>query len=125
MYYAVIMAGGSGTRLWPLSRRHYPKQALKLVGEKTMFQYAVERIRPIFPPEQILVVTQAMHAAILMEQVPELPAENFILEPEGRGTAPAIGLAAIHLADHDPEAYMAILTADHFITQKQSVSVRF
>jgi mannose-1-phosphate guanylyltransferase len=117
MYYAIIMAGGSGTRLWPLSRRHYPKQALKLVGQKTMFQYAVERIRPIFPPEQILVITQAMHAAILMEQVPELPAENFILEPEGRGTAPAIGLAAIHLADHDPEAYMAILTADHFITE--------
>jgi mannose-1-phosphate guanylyltransferase len=82
-----------------------------------MFQYAVERIRPIFPPEQILVITQVMHAAILMEQVPELPAENYILEPEGRGTAPAIGLAAIHLADHDPEAYMAILTADHFITE--------
>jgi mannose-1-phosphate guanylyltransferase len=81
-----------------------------------MFQYAVERITPIFPPERILVVTLAEHASILMEQVLELPAENFILEPEGRGTAPAIGLAAIHLLDHDPEACMAILTADHFIT---------
>jgi mannose-1-phosphate guanylyltransferase len=83
-----------------------------------MFQYAVERITSIFPPEHILVVTVAEHASILMEQVPELPAENFILEPEGRGTASAIGLAAIHIANHDPGACMAILTADHFITQK-------
>jgi mannose-1-phosphate guanylyltransferase len=117
MYYAVIMAGGSGTRLWPLSRRNYPKQALKLVGDRTMFQYAVERIRSIFPVERILVVTLAKHAPILMEQVPELPARNFILEPEGRGTAPAIGLAAIHIANQDPEARMVILTADHFISK--------
>ena len=119
MYYAVIMAGGSGTRLWPLSRRNHPKQALRLVGERTMFQYAVERIRSIFPPERILVVTLARHASIMMEQVPDLPPGNFILEPEGRGTAPAIGLAAIHIADQDPEARMAILTADHFITKAQ------
>jgi mannose-1-phosphate guanylyltransferase len=117
MYYAVIMAGGSGTRLWPLSRRDYPKQALKLVGEKTMFQYAVERIRSIFPPKRIMVVTLAKHASILMEQVPELPAENFILEPEGRGTAPAIGLAAISIMEQDPDACMVILTADHFIKE--------
>ncbi len=119
MYYAVIMAGGSGTRLWPLSRRDYPKQALKLVGEKTMFQYALERIRSIFSLKRILVVTLVKHASILMEQVPELRIENFILEPEGRGTAPAIGLAAIHIADQDPDACMVILTADHFITKTQ------
>jgi len=119
MYYAVIMAGGSGTRLWPLSRQKYPKQALKLVGDKTMFQYAVERIAPLFPWERILVVTRAAHAPILMEQAPDLPAENFILEPEGRGTAPAIGLAAIHLQQRDPNAIMAILTADHFITETE------
>ena len=117
MYYAVILAGGSGTRLWPLSRRDYPKQALKLVGGKTMFQYAVERIRPIFPPERIVVVTLAKHASILMEQVPELPRENFILEPDGRGTAPAIGLAAISIMGQDPDACMAILTADQFIKE--------
>ena len=117
MYYAVIMAGGSGTRLWPLSRHNYPKQALKLVGEKTMFQYAVERIQSIFPPNRIMVVTLAMHAAILMKQVPELSKENFILEPVGRGTAPAIGLAAISIMEQDPEACMVILTADHFIKE--------
>ena len=119
MYYAVIMAGGSGTRLWPLSRRHFPKQALRFIGERTMFQYAVERILPVFPPERIFIVTLAEYASILKKQMPCLPPGNFILEPEGRGTASAIGLAAIHLAKRDPEACMAILTADHFITQSE------
>jgi mannose-1-phosphate guanylyltransferase len=119
MYYAVILAGGSGTRLWPLSRQKYPKQALKLVGDKTMFQYAIERIAPIFPMERIFVVTRVQHAPILIEQAPGLPVENFILEPEGRGTAPAIGLAAIHLQQRHPDAAMAILTADHYITETE------
>ncbi|MHC1783515.1 MAG: mannose-1-phosphate guanylyltransferase [Anaerolineaceae bacterium] len=117
MYYAVIMAGGSGTRLWPLSRRDFPKQALELVGDRTMFQYAVDRISSIFPPERILAVTIPKHAEILQKQTPEIPVENFILEPEGRGTASAIGLVAIHLLQRDPEACMAILTADHYITK--------
>ena len=117
MYYAVIMAGGSGTRLWPLSRQNNPKQALKLIGDKTMFQYAVERINSIFPYERILVVTIPQHAEILQEQYPEIPTENFILEPEGRGTASAIGLVSIHLLQRDPNACMVILTADHFITK--------
>jgi mannose-1-phosphate guanylyltransferase len=119
MYYAVIMAGGTGTRLWPLSRQNRPKQALALAGDKTMIQVAVERIRPAFPLEQILVITRREHAALLQVQVPELPAGNFILEPEGRGTAPAIGLAAIHLQQRDPDAIMAILTADHFISETE------
>jgi mannose-1-phosphate guanylyltransferase len=115
MNYAVIMAGGSGTRLWPLSRQRLPKQALTLVGQRTMFQHAVDRLAPLFPPERILVVTRREHAALLMEQTPELPPENFIVEPEGKGTAPAIGLAAVHLRRIDSNASMAVLTADHHI----------
>ncbi|MGQ9491050.1 MAG: mannose-1-phosphate guanylyltransferase [Anaerolineae bacterium] len=115
MLYAVIMAGGSGTRLWPLSRRNQPKQALKLIGERTMFQHAVDRLAPLFTPDRILVVTNSQIADVLRPQAPELPAENFILEPSGRDSAPAAGLAAIHLLRRDPQAVMAMLTADHYI----------
>lgn len=115
MYYAVIMAGGSGTRLWPLSREHTPKQALRLLGERSLFQMAVDRLDGLFPPERILVITRAEHAAALREQAPQLPAGNFIEEPEGRGTGPAIGLAALHVQQRDPQAVMAVLTADHNI----------
>jgi mannose-1-phosphate guanylyltransferase len=114
-YYAVIMAGGSGTRLWPLSRQQRPKQALPLIGQRTLFQEAVDRIRPLIPPERILTVTRREHAALLMAQAPELLLENFVIEPEGRGTAPAIGLAAVHLRRIDPQATMVVLTADHHI----------
>lgn len=114
-YYALIMAGGVGSRLWPLSRQRRPKQALSLVSERTMFQLAVDRLKPLFPSERIMVVTAQDHAPVLREQVPELPPENFILEPVGRGTAPAVGLAALHLSRRDPEAVMAVLTADHYI----------
>ena len=115
MYYAVIIAGGSGTRLWPLSRRSRSKQSLKLVGERSMFQHAVDRLTPLFQPEQIFVVTREDQSELLGSQVPELPMSNFINEPVGRGTAPAIGLAAIHLRQRDPQAIMAVLTADHYI----------
>ncbi len=115
MFYAVIMAGGSGTRLWPLSRRNYPKQALKLIGDRTMFQHSVDRLAPLFAAECIKVVTNPALAATLKAQTPELPPESFILEPAGRNSAPAAGLAAVHLLREDPDATMAILTADHFI----------
>ncbi|MGB7566353.1 MAG: mannose-1-phosphate guanylyltransferase [Chitinivibrionales bacterium] len=115
MYHAVIMAGGSGTRLWPLSRKKSPKQALKLIGERTMLNHAVDRITALFGPGRIVVVTRDEHYQVLSGQTPELPPDNFILEPIGRGTGPAIGLAAIHLRKKDPDATMAVLTADHFI----------
>ena len=119
MYYAVIIAGGSGTRLWPLSRRSRAKQSLKLVGDRTMFQHAVDRLAPLFKPKQTYVVTRQDQSTLLSSQVPELPFSNFINEPFGRGTAPAIGLAAIHLLQRDSEAIMAVLTSDHYIANSE------
>jgi len=116
MFYAVIMAGGSGTRLWPLSRKSTPKQALKLIGDRTMFQHAVDRLAPLFTPDRIFVVTNAAMAEVLRPQTADIPAENFILEPVGRDSAPAAGLAAVRLLKRDPNAIMVILTADHYIT---------
>lgn len=114
-FYAVIMAGGSGTRLWPLSRQQQPKQALHLIGERTMLQHAVDRLRPLMPVEQVLIVTAADYVPLLSAQVPDIPRENFVVEPMARGTAGAIGLAAVHLQQRDPDAVMAVLTADHYI----------
>ncbi len=121
--YAVIMAGGGGTRLWPLSRQKHPKQVLNLLGDRSMFQLAVDRLLPLLPPERVLVVTAADQVAALAEQVPELPRENFIVEPLGRGTAPCIGLAALHLRARDPDAVMAVLTADHYIRHTETFRV--
>jgi mannose-1-phosphate guanylyltransferase len=113
--YAVIMAGGSGTRLWPLSRQNRPKQLLKLTGDRTLFQIAVDRLKAIFPPDHILVVTIAEQAVKLQEQYPLIPKDNYLIEPMPRGTAAVVGLAAIELQERCPSAKMVILTADHFI----------
>src|SRR5512143_2100278 len=107
--YAVIMAGGGGTRLWPISRKDSPKQLLPLLGEETLFQSTVARLIDLFPPERILVVTVEQQAAEMQKQVPEIPAENYLIEPAPRGTASVVGLAAVVLQKRDPQAAMAIL----------------
>ncbi|WP_299024643.1 mannose-1-phosphate guanylyltransferase [uncultured Thermanaerothrix sp.] len=114
-YYAVIMAGGGGTRLWPLSRQSRPKQMLRLGRERTLFQQAVERLEGLFPPERILVVTAREQASHLQAQVPYLSPQNFLLEPMPKGTASVVGLAATVLARQNPRSVMAVLTADHVI----------
>jgi mannose-1-phosphate guanylyltransferase len=114
-YYAVIMAGGGGTRLWPLSRLSHPKQMLRLFGDRTLFQIALDRLQGLFPPERIIVVTVAEQAQQLQVLAPEIPESNFLLEPMAKGTASVVGLAAISIAHRDPSATMAVLTSDHFI----------
>jgi mannose-1-phosphate guanylyltransferase len=113
--YAVILAGGGGTRLWPISRKKHPKHVLPLLGKRTLFQSAVDRLDGFIPSERILVVTAANQAEELKRQAPQLLQTNFLIEPQPRGTASAIGLAATVLKEHDPEATMLVLTSDHFI----------
>ena len=116
--YAVIMAGGGGTRLWPISRKDRPKQLLPLLGEDTLFQGTVARLLDLLPPERILVVTVDEQASEMRKQVPAIPAENYLIEPMPRGTASVVGLAAVVLRKRDPEAAMAILPSDHFIRNR-------
>src|SRR5512134_2041333 len=116
--YAVIMAGGGGTRLWPISRRETPKQLLPLLGKETLFQSTVSRLDKLFPPESILIVTVAEQARQMQKQVPSIPVENYLIEPAPRGTASVVALAAAVLRKRDPEAVMAIQTSDHYIRNR-------
>ena len=116
MLYAVILAGGSGTRIWPKSRASLPKQFLRTTGPLSLLQATVRRIEPLVPPENILVVAGRAYAGHVSSQLPQLPANNFLIEPERRETAACIGLAAAHLERRDPGATMIVLPSDHQIT---------
>lgn len=114
--HAVILAGGSGTRFWPWSRELYPKQMLALLGPNSLFQETLLRIQGAISPERTLIVTNEKHALNLKEQAASIGrGYRFLLEPEMKNTAPAIGLAALSLEKEDPEAIMAAMPADHLV----------
>ena len=115
MNYAVIMAGGTGKRLWPLSRAKRPKQVLELLDGQTLLRRCFERLRPIFDTRNIIVLTNAGYADVVRENLSELPASNVMAEPAVRDTAGAIGLASAILMKYDPDATMAVVTADQII----------
>jgi mannose-1-phosphate guanylyltransferase len=118
--YAVIMAGGRGERFWPLSSKTVPKPFLPLFGKKTMIQETVERIARIIPRERVLIVLAQDHLPVARTQLPEIPDNNFIVEPMGRDTAACIGLASLHIAKRDHHAAMVVLAADHRITEREA-----
>ncbi len=118
--YAVIMAGGAGTRFWPQSTEAMPKQFLALFGEKTMLQTTVDRIKPLIPLEKILVVTNERYVDLVNEQLPDLPLENIIGEPVGKNTAPCVAAAAALIDQRDEQAAMVALPADHLIENEKA-----
>lgn len=115
MNYAVIMAGGTGKRLWPLSRKKRPKQVLKLLDGKTLLRTCFDRLTPMFDTRNILVLTNTAYVDVVRQNLPELPQDNVIAEPCVRDTAGAVGLAACVLEKNDPQATMAVVTADQII----------
>ena len=113
--YAVVMAGGAGTRFWPRSRVHTPKQLLALRGGRSLLQETVARVSPPIRREHVLVVTARPHARAVARQLSRRGRSALLVEPEGRNTAAAIALAALHVARRAPEAVLAVLPADHVI----------
>ena len=115
-FWAVIPAGGSGSRLWPLSRSARPKFLLPLLGKKSLLQETFDRLLRLTVPERILVVCGPAHVAAIARQLPELPSSNIIVEPSPNGTGPALALASALIARVDPFAIMGSFAADHDIS---------
>jgi len=114
--WAIVPAGGSGTRLWPLSRASRPKFLLPLLGERSLLQQTIDRLAPSVPPDRTLVVCGPAHAAPVARQLPDLPEGNMVVEPSPRGSGPAIALATALIARHDPTAIVGSFAADHEVT---------
>jgi mannose-1-phosphate guanylyltransferase len=114
--YGVILAGGGGTRLWPWSRSRQPKPLMPLLPDgSTMLQATFARLRPLIPPERLFVSTGVMYADEVRRQLPDLPAGHLVIEPSGRDTAEAVGLAAVHVGRLAPDGVMGVFPADHII----------
>ncbi len=109
------MAGGKGTRFWPESRTHHPKQFLRIVGDESMIRQTYDRVSGIVPPDRVFVVTGENLISLVREHLPEIPLQNVLLEPDGRNTAPCIAWASSIIEQRDPGAVMAILASDHAI----------
>lgn len=118
--YALILAGGSGERFWPLSRRTRPKQLLKLVSTRTLLEETVARLEGLVPNERILVLTNVEQEAAVRELLPDLPPENIVAEPAKRDTAAAVALATAWVAARDHQATMLVLPADHVIKDREA-----
>ena len=117
--FAVVPAGGSGTRLWPMSRAARPKFLLPLAGEESMLQATVSRLDPLIAPDRVFVVTGQEHVADVARQVSRVPTEQFVVEPLARGTGPAIGLAVALIAEQHPDAIVGSFAADHLVEDVQ------
>lgn len=118
MLCALVMAGGKGERFWPLSTDEKPKQFLNILGKNTMIQMTVKRLENLIPIEKIFVVTLKIYAKIVREQLPNLPAQNIIIEPVGRNTAPCIGLSAFIINKYYKDATIMVLPSDHLIVNE-------
>ena len=116
--FVIIMAGGRGERFWPVSREKTPKQLITLLGGRSFLQQAVDRVRPLVPAANILIITNAVQAGTVRQQLPELPAGNVIAEPCGRDTCAAVALGAAIVAARSATGVMAVLPADHVIPEE-------
>lgn len=119
-FYALVMAGGRGTRFWPRSRKSRSKQVLPVLGEKSLIRLTFERLRGLAPPERFLIITNRHLRDEIARQLPEVPAAQVIAEPAQRNTAPCIGLGARILLERDPEAIMGVFPADHVIARQDA-----
>lgn len=115
--YAMILAGGSGTRFWPLSRRSRPKQLLKLFGEESLLAQTLNRLSSLIPPERTYVFTSKLILDAVRRELPRVPRSQIVAEPASRNTAPAIGLAAHEILRRDPHGVMVVLPSDHVIAK--------
>src|ERR1041385_8766414 len=118
--FVIIMAGGRGERFWPVSREKTPKQLIKLLGDRSFLQQAVDRVLPLVPLKNIIIITNEAQAAEVRKQLPKLPKENIIAEPCGRDTCAAVTLGAALVGARSTTGVMAVLPADHVIAQEKT-----